>query len=191
MRFQREALIAGALWAAGTASGWWASWLLGALDKETGLSQILRLGAGDGSDIPATAILFWQIIKRNILILGLLLSGLVTWGTATTAILLYNGFRLGWIIGTSQLLGIPLLTIGLVLMPHGPLELAGFIAGGAVGLRGWALGCRAQRSGRFKIDGDSESLLCVAAAAVCAVFLAAMIEATVTRAIVLRMIGNG
>lgn len=191
MRFQREALIAGALWVVGTVSGWWASWLLGASDEETGLSQIFRLATGDGSSIPATATLFWHIIKRNILVLGLLLSGLVTWGTATTAILLYNGFQLGWIVGISQLLGIPLLTVGLVLLPHGPLELAGFIAGGAVGLRGWALGRRAQRSGCFKIDGDSASLIRGAAAGVCAVLVAAMVEATVTRAILLRLLGNG
>jgi uncharacterized membrane protein SpoIIM required for sporulation len=191
VRFQREALIAGALLAVGTACGWWASWLLGASDEETGLSQIFRLDAGGGSDIPATAILFWQIIKRNMLVLGLLLSGLVTWGTATTATLLYNGFRLGWIIGISQLLGIPLSTVGLVLMPHGPLELAGFIAAGAVGLRGCALGRQAQSSGRFKINHDSESLLFFATAAVCAVLLAAIVEATVTRAILIQMIGNG
>ena len=183
MRFQREALIAGAIWVAGTISGSWASWLLGTSDKETGLSQIFGLATGYGSNIPATATLFWYIIKRNILVLGLLLSGLVTWGTATTATLLYNGFRLGWIFGISQLLGIPLLTVGLVLLPHGPLELTGFIAGGAVGLRGWALGRRAQRSGCFKIDGDSASLICGAAAGVCAVLVAAMVEATVTRAI--------
>ncbi len=191
MRFQREALIAGAIWVVGTISGTWASWLLGTSDKETGLSQIFRLATGDGSNIPATATLFWYIIKWNILALGLLLSGLVTWGTATTAILLYNGFRLGWIVGISQLLGIPVLTVGLMLLPHGPLELAGFIAGGAVGLRGWALGRRAQRSGCFKIDGESASLIRGAAAGVCAVIVAAMIEATVTRAILLRLIVNG
>jgi uncharacterized membrane protein SpoIIM required for sporulation len=191
VRFQREALIAGALWAVGTVGGWWASWLLGAPDEETGLSQIFVLGTEDGSSIPATATLFWHITKRNILVLGLLLSGLVTWGTATTATLLYNGFRLGWIVGISQLLGIPLLTVGLVLLPHGPLELAGFIVAGVVGLRGWALGRRAQRSGYFRIDGDSASMVRGAAAGACAVLVAAMIEATVTRAIVLRMIGNG
>jgi uncharacterized membrane protein SpoIIM required for sporulation len=191
VRFQREALIAGALLVVGTVSGWWASWLLGASDEETGLSQIFGLGTEDGSSIPATATLFWHITKQNILVLGLLLSGLVTWGTATTATLLYNGFRLGWIAVISQSLGIPLLTVGLVLLPHGPLELAGFIAGGAVGLRGWALGRRAQRSGCFRIDGDSESMVRGAAAGACAVLVAAVIEATLTRAIVLRMIGNG
>ena len=191
MRFQHEALIAGALLVVGIVSGWWASWLLGASDEETGLSQIFGLGTEDGSNILATATLFWHITKRNILVLGLLLSGLVTWGTATTATLLYNGFRLGWIVGISQSVGIPLLTVGLVLLPHGPLELAGFIVGGAVGLRGWALGRRAQRSGCFRIDGDSASLVRGAAAGVCAVLLAAIIEATVTRAIVLRVIGNG
>ncbi len=190
MRLQREVLIAGALWVVGTVSGWWASWLLGASDEETGLSQIFGLGTGDGNSIPATATLFWHIIKRNILVLGLLLSGLVTWGTATTATLLYNGFRLGWIVGISQLLGIPMLTVGLVLLPHGPLELAGFIAGGAVGLRGWVLGRHARRSGCFKIDGDAASLIRGAAAGIFAVLVAAMVEATVTRAIVLRMIGN-
>lgn len=190
MRFQREALIAGALWVVGTVAGWWASWLLGASDEETGLSHIFGLGTEDGSSIPATATLFWHITKRNILVLGLLLSGLVTWGTATTATLLYNGFRLGWIVGISQLLGIPLLTVGLVLLPHGPLELAGFIAGSAVGLRGWVLGRHAQKSGCFKIDGDSASLIRGAAAGICAVLVAAMVEATVTQAIVLRMIGN-
>ena len=123
--------------------------------------------------------------------MGLLLSGLVTWGTATTAILLYNGFQFGWIVGISQLLGIPLLTVGLVLLPHGPLELAGFIAGAAVGLRGWTLGRRAQRTGCFKIDGDSASLIRSAAAGVCAVLVAAMVEATVTRAILLRLVENG
>ena len=190
MRFQREALIAGALWVVGTVSGRWASCLLGASDEETGLSQIF-VAPGNGSNIPATATLFLHIIKRNILVLGLLLSGLVTWGTATTATLLYNGFRLGWIVGISQLLGIPLLTVGLVLLPHGPLELAGFIAGATVGLRGWALGRRAQRSGCFKIDGDSASLIHGAAAGVCAVLGAAMVEATLTQAILLRLIGNG
>jgi uncharacterized membrane protein SpoIIM required for sporulation len=191
VRFQREALIAGALWAVGIASGLGASWLLGASDEETGLSQILRLGTGDESNIPATTILFWHIIKQNILIMGLLLSGLVTWGTATTATLLYNGFRLGWIVGISQLLRVPLLTVGIVILPHGPLELAGFIAGGAVGLRGWALGHQAMRSGRFKIDGDSANLIRWATAGVCAVLVAALVEATVTRAILMRVIGNG
>jgi uncharacterized membrane protein SpoIIM required for sporulation len=191
VRFQREALIAGALWVVGAVAGWWASWLLGASGEETGLSQIFLLGTEDISSIPATATLFWHITKRNILVLGLLLSGLVTWGTATTATLLYNGFRLGWIVGISQLLGIPLLTVGLVLLPHGPLELAGFIAGGAVGLRGWVLGRRAQRSGCFRIDGDSASMVRGAAAGAWAVLVATLIEATVTRAILLRMIGNG
>ena len=188
---RREVSIACALWVAGTVAGWLACWQLGISADGKGLAQILGLGTGDGSNIPATATLFLHIIKRNMLVLGVLLSGLVTWGVAAAATLLYNGFRLGWIVGLSQLLGIPSFTVTLALLPHGLFELAGFIAGGAVGLRGWALARSAQRSGRFQLDGDAGSLIRGSVVGICAVLMAALVEATVTRAVVLRMIGNG
>jgi uncharacterized membrane protein SpoIIM required for sporulation len=141
--------------------------------------------------IPDPPALLWQISKHNLLVVTLLFCGLVTYGGTATVTLLYNGFRLGWAGGIAQLVGISPLTLAVVILPHGVLESAGFVIAGAVGLRGWSLARTARRSGRFDLGTESPALLHWAAYGVAAVLFAAVIEATVTRALVLKLITNG
>ncbi len=132
-------------------------------------------------DIPASGPLFAMIAGRNLTVLTLLLSGLFTFGFMSASVLAYNGFALGGLVRNSLAMGMePVVLAGLIL-PHGVLELTGFVLAGAIGLQGWSLGRNAMRSGRWQFV----SVRTTVAVSVGAVMVAAVIEATITRHILL------
>ncbi len=132
-------------------------------------------------DIPAPGPLFAMIAGRNLTVLAFLLSGLFTFGFMSASVLAYNGFALGGLVRNSLAMGMePVVLAGLIL-PHGVLELTGFVLAGAIGLRGWSLGRDAMRSGCWQFVGVRTPV----AVSVAAVMVAAVIEATITRDILL------
>ncbi len=132
-------------------------------------------------DIPAPGPLFAKIAGRNLTVLAFLLSGLFTFGLMSAAVLAYNGFALGGLIRNSLAMGMePNVLAGLIL-PHGVLELTAFVLAGAIGLRGWSLGRDAMRSGRWEFVGVRTTIVVSALA----VMVAAVIESTITRHILL------
>ena len=132
-------------------------------------------------DIPAPGPLFAMIAGRNLTVLAFLLSGLFTFGLMSASVLAYNGFALGGLVRNSLAMGMePVVLAGLIL-PHGVLELTGFVLAGAIGLQGWSLGRNAMRSGRWQFGGVRTTV----AVSVGAVMVAAVIEATITRHILL------
>ncbi len=68
-----------------------------------------------------------------------------------------------------------------LILPHGVLELTAFVLAGALGLRGWSLGRDAMRSGRWEFVGVRTTIVVSALA----VMVAAVIESTITRHILL------
>ena len=133
------------------------------------------------SDIPAPGPLFAMIAGRNLTVLGFLLSGLFTFGFMSATVLAYNGFALGGLVRNGLAMGMEQVVLAGLLLPHGVLELTGFVLAGAIGLRGWSLGRDAMRSGRWQFVGVRTTV----AVSVAMVMVAALIEATVTRHILL------
>ncbi len=133
------------------------------------------------ADIPAPGPLFAKIAGRNLTVLAFLLSGLFTFGLMSATVLAHNGFALGGLIRNSLAMGMePIVLAGLIL-PHGVLELTAFVLAGALGLRGWSFGRDALRSGRWKFEGVRTTTV----VSVAAVVMAAVIESTITRHILL------
>ncbi len=133
------------------------------------------------AEIPAPGPLFAMIAGRNLTVVALLVSGLFTFGFMSASVLAYNGFALGGLVRNSLAMGMePIVLAGLIL-PHGVLELTAFVLAGAIGLRGWSLGRHAMRSGRWEFVGVRTTVT----VSVAAVMVAAVIEATITRHILL------
>ena len=122
--------------------------------------------------------LFLLILGRNLAVYVWLLTGLVSAGATTFAVLLYNGVGLGQAIGFAAWLGLPAGAIADLLLPHGMLELGAFCIGGAVGFQGFRLALGAHRPSWESVKALRLGL--VLAFGVCALALAAAVEASVT-----------
>ena len=122
--------------------------------------------------------LFLLILGRNLAVYVWLLTGLVSAGATTFAVLLYNGVGLGQVIGFAAWLGLPAGAIADLLLPHGMLELGAFCIGGAVGFQGFRLALGAHRPSWESVKALRLGL--VLAFGVCALALAAAVEASVT-----------
>ena len=122
-----------------------------------------------------------MIAGRNLTVLAFLLSGLFTFGFMSASVLAYNGFALGGLVRNSLAMGMEPNVLAELILPHGVLELTAFVLAGAMGLRGWSLGRDAMRSGRWEFVGVRTTIV----VSVAAVMVAAMIESTITRHILL------
>lgn len=73
----------------------------------------------------------WTIFQNNVIVLGVLAVGAVTFGAATAFALLLNGFLLGALVVAT---GDPWVTL-LLIVPHGVFELGAFFLVGGVAYR--------------------------------------------------------
>ncbi len=176
MRLPPEVTVAISALMLGGVSGW--------------LVVALVLAAGEAAtgpvghvDLPPSVSLFLKIVVRNMTVYALLLTGVITWGVTSLSTLVFNGFVLGGLMATSLRGGMPMGTLAALLLPHGIIELGAFVTAGAIGLRGWSIGRRAMRTGRF--DVDLTALRYPVGMALAAILLAAAIESTVTRQLLL------
>ena len=122
--------------------------------------------------------LFLFIWSRNVSVYVWLLMGLLSAGAITFVVLLMNGIMLGQMVASASWSGVPTSAVADLLLPHGVLEIGAFCIAGAVGFQGirFALG-------RWQVSRDAIRPLrlgLVAVFGVCALALAAGVEAFVT-----------
>lgn len=187
------------VWALGIACGYalvdWANGTSAAMDDalvEAALHGAMQRDAGQGeSGVAAPANeaerveadksgweLFAFILTRNVSVYVWLLAGLLSAGAITFFVLLMNGVMLGQIIAAAIWAGVPVWALCGLLLPHGVLELGAFCIAGAAGFQGFRLAF-----GRLKVDREGIRALrlgLVAVFGVCALTLAAGVEAFVT-----------
>jgi len=97
--------------------------------------------------------LFVFILGNNILAAAIILvGGLVTGGFLSVAGLLWNGFILGVIVRAALMRGMDCSTLAFSLVLHGPVEFAGFVWVGAMGLRGTTFVLNLVRTGKLRSD---------------------------------------
>ena len=136
------------------------------------------------SEIIGSRPLFLKIISHNLFVYVLLLSGLVAWGIPTILTTASNAWLFGGLIATAIAKGVDPVVIAMVVLPHGILEITGFILGGVVGLHGWRY-ARVALSGQEELVSLSASRLWVyGAAGVVLLIMAAVIESSITRQLV-------
>ncbi len=78
---------------------------------------------------------FTTILENNLRVTLLLLLGTFLFGTTTVLNLIYNGLYTALIIRNSFLNGINLLSIVLLVLPHGIFEIPAIIIAGAAGFK--------------------------------------------------------
>ncbi len=172
-------MIALAIVVAGFGLGWGIVATLSSSTDSTFASSVEQ--GSPPLDIPAPGPLFVMIAGRNLTVLAFLLSGLLTFGLMSATVLAHNGFALGGLIRNSLAMGMEPKVLAALILPHGVLELTAFVLAGALGLRGWSLGREAMRSGRWDFAGVRTTTV----VSVTAVVVAAVIESTMTRHILL------
>ena len=122
--------------------------------------------------------LFLFIWSRNVSVYVWLLMGLLSAGAITFVVLLMNGITLGQTIASAVWSGVPASAVGELLLPHGVLEIGAFCIAGAVGFQGLRFAL-----GRLQVSREGIRPLrlgVVAAFGVCALAVAAGVEAFVT-----------
>lgn len=135
---------------------------------------------GAGRSTPSTR-LFGVILRRNVGVAALLVSGLLTAGTSAAVSLAANGAAHGTLVGEALGGGMSLVTVVGLVAPHAVLELPALLAAGVVGLAGARIAARIAR-GAPSILADSERrvLRPVALAALGGILAAAALEVTLT-----------
>lgn len=136
----------------------------------------------------ADATVFWFILGRNSAVYIWLLFGLLSAGTVTFVVLLYNGIQLGFTIGFALQSGMGGGVLADLLLTHGVLELGAFFVAGAVGFQGFRLA-------RGWLGGRRESVKALRLGLVllfgaCALTSSAAIEAFITSRLVALHMGN-
>ena len=185
------------VWIGGMAAGYalvdWASGLpvadlIDALAEMPAAAQSAESEGGSPSEGGATDVrpeqakagwdLFLFIWSRNVSVYIWLLMGLLSAGAVTFVVLLMNGITLGQTIASAVWSGVPVSAVGELLLPHGVLEIGAFCIAGAVGFQGLRFAL-----GRLQVSREGIRPLrlgLVAAFGVCALAVAAGVEAFVT-----------
>ena len=101
-----------------------------------GVEMTMHSGAEQAVATGPSADLFIFIFGRNLSVYVWLLTGLLSAGAITFAVLLFNGISLGQTIGFAVWNGLPPGVIVDLVAPHGVLELGTLCIGGAVGFQG-------------------------------------------------------
>lgn len=185
------------VWIGGMVAGYalvdWASGLpvadlIDALAEMPAAAQSAESEGGSPSEGGATDVraeqaktgwdLFLFIWSRNVSVYVWLLMGLLSAGAITFVVLLMNGITLGQTIASAVWSGVPVSAVGELLLPHGVLEIGAFCIAGAVGFQGLRFAL-----GRLQVSREGIRPLrlgVVAAFGVCALAVAAGVEAFVT-----------
>lgn len=155
-----------------------------------GVQPSALAGFAGGSSLFPSRITVWTLLVNNLLALGVVLAGVVTFGVTAAASLLFNGLLLGFLLGAP---GGPSLGTSLALiLPHGVLELPAFWIAGAVAFR------TSHRLVRYLRGQDDEILttaeryeaVLLTVVAVGLIGVAAVIEARFTVAIAEALLGR-
>jgi stage II sporulation protein M len=136
-----------------------------------------------GSPAPSLGIVDLFVHNAGIAIRSAL--GLLSFGVYTTWVLLVNGFMLGAVLAdAADANGIAWAVLGL--LPHGIVEIPAFWLAGAVGFRWLAFAWKLANGDRDRIQGPWLFLesLAVVGLSIALLFVAAVIEATVTTQLV-------
>lgn len=97
----------------------------------------------------------WKYIFSTNLIVSLkMLFGLLTLGMIGMASLCWTGINLSWITLSAYESGVSIYAIAALILPHGVIELAGFVFFGAVGCEGLVLFYQKLRHDSWFIDSN-------------------------------------
>ncbi len=130
--------------------------------------------------------LFVRIVAHNIFVYVLLLLGLVSWGIPTVLATANNAWSLGWTIASALANGMRPSTIAVLILPHGILEIAGFVLGTAVGFQGLRYGVLALRGQLRPTPSVVRGLMVWSVAGMLLLIVAAIVESSITRELVVR-----
>ena len=126
-------VLAVAIWAAGTVAG------VSAIESLPNRDNPISVVPAPGGEPPrahSTRSLYARILGRNLAVYLWLLSGLVTGGLTTVAVLLFNGALFGATTSGAAAVGMAPERIVWLLIPHGVPEIGTFLVAGAIGLQG-------------------------------------------------------
>ena len=177
-------VVAVAVWAAGMAGGYALVQATSELPRELppGVATVDDdFGVGHAAAPETDAGLMAFIFRRNLSVYLWLLTGLLSGGSVTFAVLLANGIVLGQAIGLARQAGASAEAITGLLLPHGVLEVGAFCIAGAVGFQGLRLACAWRRTGWPAVRDCRLGL--VLAFGVASLAVAAAIETLVTGAL--------
>lgn len=137
-----------------------------------------------GGDVFPDRLTTWTIFSNNVVALGVVASGTVSFGAAAAFALLFNGLLLGAIVAAATA-ETSLLVVTALILPHGVLELpALFLVGGVAYRVTWRLVSYLRgaddRPPTHRELGEAAALVVVA---VLLLAVAAFIEANVTPAV--------
>lgn len=131
----------------------------------------------------------WTVFRNNVVVLGLIAVGTVTFAATTVVVLLFNGFIFGVVAATAA--DRPLALVALV-APHGVFELGTFFIVSGVAYRTtWRLVSYLRGADDTPVTRQEilEAVVLIVGA-VLVIALAAWIEATLTRRIARLLVGD-
>ncbi len=101
----------------------------------------------------------WRfIIGNNFLVSMKILLGLLSFGLVSVVILGWTGTIVAWSTLSAVDSGASIYHIAALILPHGVIELAGFVFFGAVGCEGLVLFCQKLKFDTWLIDSDRLAL---------------------------------
>ena len=160
-----------------------------------GLVLIERGGFPDGvagsGTAPFAVTTFGAILTRNLFIAILCFIGGPAIGIVTVPLLAYNGAVLGAIVVYGLEYGLSPLGVALTLVPHAPIEIAGFLFAASAGLRlPYELLRYLRRDREYPLDRSvATEITCLFALGLGLVVLAAVLETTVTAWVTTWLVG--
>lgn len=125
------------------------------------------------------------LVANNLVVMVLLLAGGLTLGLGTAAILVYNGFIVGYVVVlVARADGVVVPVVGI--LPHGVLEVPAILLASAVAFRfsHQVLGAARGRRADVMTRAELREAVLVAAVALALIPVAAYVEATVTTELV-------
>ncbi len=121
------------------------------------------------------------ILSTNLLVSCKMLLGLVTCGMISMVMLMWIGMNISWAVQSALGSGIPLNTVAVLILPHGIIELAGFLFFGSTGCEGLFLVCRKLKYDEWRVDSIRLNLnICRVLAGFLLVSFASVLETFVT-----------
>lgn len=121
------------------------------------------------------------ILSTNLLVSCKMLLGLITCGMISIVMLMWTGMNISWAVHSALGSGIPLNTVAALILPHGIIELAGFLFFGSTGCEGLLLVCRKLKYDEWQVDSSRLNLnICRVLAGFFLISFASVLETFVT-----------
>ena len=132
----RGLTISTAIWVAGTSIGIWAAPQGPVAPAPPQVDSSPDARSVHDPRTPEYVRLYAGILGRNLAVYLWLLCGLVSGGLTTLAVLTFNGVLFGHTTGAAIGIGMPVMHVAWLLLPHGIPEIGTFLVAGAIGVRG-------------------------------------------------------